>query len=917
MQRHISRALDCAASSARTILGKRCCRRAAGCVIEPLEIRRMLTVTFTPQYGIQATSNGGTVRTGTVPVELIFLGGSTGFGFDGSVTEPQIITAVNKILASSYLTGLSEYGTTSSASLDQTYDSNFNLTNGFSTSNLQSCVEDALNDGNGTLPEVDDPSNDAIYFVFTPSTVNSSQSNAIGYHTYGSTGGFLDPDNASFGWISSFQVFDTNRNINLDPIDSISSIFSHELAETLSNPQTTGGVTTVPTAAFQAAFATSFYQNPGEVADNEAQLYIGYEGDVAVQSLWSQSQNLFVIPGGTNQSFPLHGTSLIITGDQLGPTPQNDNLTISNIGGGIRVKLNSDTVDYGPGAVTDIEVKLLTGSNNVTIQSLPAGVTVNIDGAGGTTTLTGNTSPNTWHVTGTNFGNLNGVVNFTNIGTLTGGPGADNFDFFDGGSLFGSIDGAGGANTLDYSSASGPVGVDLNFDKASDITGHFSNIGNFVGSASSNDNLIGPDALWIINGANSGTVNGIPFSSFENLTGSILSDTFEFVTGGSISGNLDGGGGHNTLDYTSWSGPVTVNLASDTGPGIGGTFSNIDSIVGSNGSDMLIGPNAAATWTLTGSNSGSVNGTAFSSFENLTGGSGNDAFVFMPGGSVDGNIDGGGGSNTLDYSNLTTNVTINIGAHTATGIGGTWANINTFIGSQGTNTLAGSNADTTYTITGHNAIQVMGLTFGGFQSIVGGTGNDTFALQTGGSLDGSIDGGGGTNTLTYAAYTGNVIVNLQLHTATGVGGTITNIQNVVAGNGNDMIVGDANPNVLTGGTGRSILIGGGGADVLNGGLSDNILIGDGTIYDLNAAALMAIFNEWTRTDASFQQRVAHLISPGLNGLNGVYTLDKSAIILDNAADTINGSASTLDWFFDDRKIDTVTGFSPQDHTTGV
>ena len=608
---------------------------------------------------------------------------------------------------------------------------------------------------------------------------------------------------------------------------------------------------------------------------------------------------------------------MIINGDQLGPTPQNDNLTISNVAGGIQVKLNSDTVNYGPGAVTDIEVKLLTGTNNVTIDSLPAGVTVNIDGAGGTTTLTGNTSPNTWHITGTNFGNLNSVVNFTNIGTLIGGGGADNFDFSGAGSLSGNINGAGGANTLDYSGTSGPVYVDLILDTASDIGGNFANIGNFVGSASSNDTLFGPDASWIINGANSGTVNGVPFSSFENLTGSGQDDTFAFVTGGSISGNLDGGGGNNTLDYTSWAGPITVNLASSTGPGIGGTFAHIDSIVGSSASDTLIGPNATATWTLTGPNSGSVNGTAFSSFENLTGGTGNDAFVFMPGGSISGNIDGGSGSNTLDYSNLTTNVTINIGSHTATGIGGTWSNINTFIGSQGTNTLAGSNADTTYTITGHNAIQVMGLTFGGFQSIVGGSGKDTFAFQTGGSLDGSIDGGGGTNTLSYAAYTGNVIVNLQLHSAAGVGGTIANIQNVVAGNGNDMIVGDANPNVLTGGTGRSILIGGGGADVLNGGLSDNILIGDGTIYDLNAVALMAIFNEWTRTDASFQQRVADLISPSSNGLNGVYTLDKSAIILDNAADTLNGSASTLDWFFDDKKLDTVTGVSPQDHTTGV
>jgi hypothetical protein len=58
------------------------------------------------------------------------------------------------------------------------------------------------------------------------------------------------------------------------------------------------------------------------------------------------------------------------------------------------------------------------------------------------------------------------------------------------------------------------------------------------------------------------------------------------------------------------------------------------------------------------------------------------------------------------------------------------------------------------------------------------------------------------------------------------------------------------------------LIGDAGADTVIGGGHDNILIGDSTDWDANLTALQAIFAEWTRTDQSFEQRVAHLISPG-------------------------------------------------------
>ena len=584
----------------------------------------------------------------------------------------------------------------------------------------------------------------------------------------------------------------------------------------------------------------------------------------------------------------------------------------------------SGNIDGGGGTNT-LDYSALTGPITLDVGSNSAphigGTFINVTnfvGSAGSDTLAGPNSATTWNITGSDAESVGGDT-FSSFENLAGGSAADTFAFQPGGSLSGNIDGGGGANTLDDSALAGPVTVNLQTDTATHLGGTFANIGNFVGSASANDTLIGPDASWIINGTNAGSVNGITFSSFENLTGNVAADTFSFFPGGSITGNLDGGGGNNTLDYSALSGPITVNLGAGTAPGIGGTFTNINILVGSASlNDTLVGPSGTTTWNLTGSNSGNVNGTTtFSSFENLTGGAGDDTFTFFPGGGLTGNIDGGGGNNTLDYHNLSTPVFINLSNNTATAIGGHWANINAFVGGTGINTVIGLSASSTYVISGPNTFSVSGFKFIGFNSITGGPGNDTFAFLTGGSLSGNIDGGGGINLITYAGYMGDVVANLRLHTATAVGGTIMNIQNLTGGIGNTMFVGDANANVLSGGTGRSILIGGAGADTLIGGGSDNILIGDSTIYDTNAVALAAIFAEWTRTDASFEQRVAHLISPGDNGLNGSYTFDKKAIISDNAADILQGSTSILDWFFADKKLDTDLGTSPQDHTTQV
>src|SRR5207244_4380239 len=143
---------------------------------------------------------------------------------------------------------------------------------------------------------------------------------------------------------------------------------------------------------------------------------------------------------------------------------------------------------------------------------------------------------------------------------------------------------------------------------------------------------------WTISGANSGTSGGTPYSAFENLADA-GAGTFDITTG-SQSGTVAGGTG-STLSYAGNAGPVTVNvsLASATfiNGGAAGGFSNINNFVGSSSTNDTIS-GALQVWTISGPNSGTVSGTPWSAFENITD-TAAGSFVGA-GGSVSGNITG-------------------------------------------------------------------------------------------------------------------------------------------------------------------------------------------------------------------------------------------------------------------------------------
>ena len=129
---------------------------------------------------------------------------------------------------------------------------------------------------------------------------------------------------------------------------------------------------------------------------------------------------------------------------------------------------------------------------------------------------------------------------------------------------------------------------------------------------------------------------------------------------------------------------------------------------------------------------------------------------------------------------------------------------------------------------------------GGSDSIHGDQGNDTLAMSVAniGDLD-QLDGGAGTDTVTFADFGGSVYVDLvvnngEARTSDGPAqatasdrliATIVNTENIIGTAFSDVLLADAGNNTLDGGAGDDVMDGRSGNDVLLGGAGNDILDG--------------------------------------------------------------------------------------------
>ncbi|MEM7745900.1 MAG: hypothetical protein AAF409_19540, partial [Pseudomonadota bacterium] len=242
------------------------------------------------------------------------------------------------------------------------------------------------------------------------------------------------------------------------------------------------------------------------------------------------------------------------------------------------------------------------------------------------------------------------------------------------------------------------------------------------------------------------------------------------------------------------------------------------------GDDVLEGTNAAEA-ILGGPGDDTIAGGAGQDV--LYGGDGDDTFIHGNGEELD-NIFGGSFAalNTVDLSAELTNgveANLNFLSGTMTGLGGTVAIrfINNFLGTQADDTITGLG---TVTLDGQGGDDVLiGDLF--TQSLVGGSGNDTFVQGAGIDSNDNIDGGTGIDTLDLSAEVNRAnLVNLGAGTFTGDGGSkvLLNVENVIGSQLGDTITGSSDDNTLDGGDGNDTLNGGAGDDSLIGGAGNDI-----------------------------------------------------------------------------------------------
>lgn len=215
--------------------------------------------------------NGGLILQ-NVRVHLIFWG--TSWSTLQPPTMGSIIDAVENILTGPYMSALSQYRNIIPGSLNGVTlvtgpvgSSAANPPNPFSDNNISGLIADLINAGRVPAPSTD---SQLFYCVILPTGTHSAGGSFVGEHTYFSYSGI----NVHFAWIT-----------NNGTLDNVTSIFSHELVETCTDPEGTA-ITGTPGTCTQGGWCEI-----GDVCYSYGNL-----NGVTVQAYWSQRDGKCIIP---------------------------------------------------------------------------------------------------------------------------------------------------------------------------------------------------------------------------------------------------------------------------------------------------------------------------------------------------------------------------------------------------------------------------------------------------------------------------------------------------------------------------------------------------------------------------------------------------------------------------------------------
>lgn len=221
--------------------------------------------------GINFTDHGGPVIP-NAHLQVIFWGGAW---TTGTPSVGQVMDAVMNILTGPYMDSLSQYRNVGHAILFGTTlvsspvgGSPGDPPNPFSDGDISGLISNLFQAGRLPSPASDDQ---LFYCVILPPGVNSG-GGFIGEHTFFSLAGV----NCHFAWV-----------MNNGTLDFVTTIFSHELVETVTDPEGSA-ILGDPGTCNQGGWCEI-----GDVCEGNTAVVRG----VVVQRYWSQRDNSCVVPG--------------------------------------------------------------------------------------------------------------------------------------------------------------------------------------------------------------------------------------------------------------------------------------------------------------------------------------------------------------------------------------------------------------------------------------------------------------------------------------------------------------------------------------------------------------------------------------------------------------------------------------------
>lgn len=312
-----------------------------------------------------------------------------------------------------------------------------------------------------------------------------------------------------------------------------------------------------------------------------------------------------------------------------------------------------------------------------------------------------------------------------------------------------------------------------------------------------------PTNATLVGGSGNDTLSGGPEddvfdggSGTDTLRGDAGADLLD---GGLDADTLSGGADVDTVSFAGRLGDVIADIDNDPDDGESGEGDNIrtdvQNVIGGSGNDVLIGS--------LGNNT-------------LNGGIGDDSFEGGLGADV---FNGGPGTDTLSYETRSAPVTVDTDGEADDGQDTEGDNAQTDV----ENLIGGSAADTLTGNSGSNLIvggdgsDVL-LGDHGDDSLLGLAGDDTL---DGGPGSDALSGGDGIDSVSYATRQAGVVADLDGLGDDGEPGEndaiASDVENLIAGEGNDSLTGDGLANLLVGGGGSDTLLGGDGVDSVFGG----------------------------------------------------------------------------------------------------